>query len=234
MSDSPEQAPLDKGALRQKLIDAMKSEDARLKEIANLFLKESKRTDQDKNKLLEEVIKSANEILAVGGWQSSRFLTNVVKPLIAIKKAAEEELENRRTQKVEVGDVAPVAEDEQTVYISLFQSDGMDMGKWGIQLRSLERYIVGRPIYQDEAHARQRIRLRVRNPSSEAYVIFAVKKRDIITNPYQSEGLKDQYENPLIQLSEIAVDHGRIIGFVHQNILYHLIDGRLKKVGPVE
>lgn len=233
MADSSNQASDNKDELRQKLVDCMESEDARLKTIAEKFFKESKRTDQDKDNLLAEVIKSANEILAVGGWQDSRFLFNVVKPLIAIRNAAEKELLDRQSQKVKGADIAPLADDEEKVYISLFQSDGMDMSKWGIQLRSLERYIVGRPIYQDEAHVQQRIRLRVKNHASEAYVIFAVRKKDVITNPYQSQGLKDTHGNPLIQLSEVAVDHGRILGFVHQKTLYHLVDGRLKQVGPV-
>ena len=166
--------------------------------------------------------------MSAGDWDSSLFLRNTLKPLMHIKTEAELEL-NKLTAKAEdkILEMKPAAEDEAQVCISLFQSDGYNIGKWAVQLRSLERYIVGRPIYKSEEDAARRIKLRPAAAGNEAYVAIIVKKTDI--QPEGPAPLKDQFGHPLVLLKEIAVKNGRIVAFVHQEMRYHFVDGQLVK-----
>lgn len=173
------------------------------------------------------MITTVDHVMAGGDWESSLFLRNTIKPLMAIKTEAELELsrlEIKATEKSE--SMQPISENEVEVYISLFQSDGYNMSKWAMQLRSLDRYIVGRPIYINEADIEKRIRLRGAT-GNEAYVIVVVKKTDIQAE--QGAPLKDQFEHSLLLLKEIALKTGRIIAFVHQGTRYHFVDGQLIK-----
>ena len=118
-------------------------------------------------------------------------------------------------------------ENEIEVYISLFQSDGYNINKWSMQLRSLDRYVVGRPVYQHEADAQKRVRLREAATANEAYVVVAIKKSDIQPANAFATTLKDQFDLPLLSLKETAVRNGRINAFVHQGKRYGFVDGQL-------
>jgi len=113
----------------------------------------------------------------------------------------------------------------------LFQSDGYNINKWAMQLRSLDRYTVGRPVYQSEADVQKRIRLRSAAAGNEGYVIVTIRKADIQSPDPFASPLKDQFDHPLLVLKEIAVRNGRIVAFVHQGICYHFVDGQLIKQG---
>lgn len=215
--------------LRKKLLDCLNRENTQFSAIANQLIEKGHHSDADKIQLLQAIIETVDRVLAAGDWESSLFLKNTAKPLKAIKAEAETELADRqgRTTQKHIK-IAPLSEDEQEVYVSLFQSDGYNKGKWAVQLRALSRYVVGRPIYQHEADIQKRIRLRAAS-ENEAYVIVAVKKKDVLSDPFQTNVLKDQYDHPLVQLKETAVQNGRIISFVHNKVRYHFVDGRLSK-----
>lgn len=218
--------------LKKKLLECLDKEAREFSDIARDYFSKGQLSKEDKLGLLHAVINAVDHVVAGGDWNSSLFLKNTIKPLIAIKAEAEAELnslEEKAGQKSIT--IKPPAADEIDVYISLFQSDGYNINKWAMQLRSLDRYTIGRPVYQGEAEIQKRIRLRSAASGNEAYVIVTIKKADIQASDPLAAPLKDQFEHPLILLKETAVRNGRIIGFVHQGTRYHFVDGQLIKQG---
>lgn len=215
--------------LKKKLLECLDKEARQFSEIARSYFVKEHLSKEDRKGMLIAVINTVDHVLAGGDWSSSLFLRNTIKPLTAIKTEAELEL-NRLQMKAEEKSITiqPAAENEVEVYISLFQSDGYNIGKWAMQLRSLDRYIVGRPVYQNQMDVENRIRLRAAGVS-EAYVAVIIKKTDIQAGG--STPLKDQFEHPLLLLKETALRNGRIVTFIHQGMRYHFVDGQLVKQG---
>lgn len=214
--------------LKKKLLECLDRESRQFSEIARSYFNKEQLSVEDKTGLLRAVIETVNHVMSAGDWDSSLFLRNTLKPLMQIKGEAELEL-NKLTAKAEENVVAMqgVGVDEMEVYISLFQSDGYNIGKWAMQLRSLERYIVGRPVYKTEEDMGKRLKLRAAAAANEAYVAVIVKKTDV--NPEGPSPLKDQFGHPLVTLKEVALKNGRILAFVHQDVRYRYIDGQLVK-----
>src|SRR3990167_2855785 len=215
--------------LKQKLLECVDKEARQFSEVARSYFVKDHLSKEDIKGMLTAVINTVDHILTGGDWNSSLFLRNTIKPLMALKTEAELELSRLEMKAEEKAvTVQAAAENEVEVYISLFQSDGYNVCKWAMQLRSLDRYIVGRPIYRNQADVEKRIRLRATG-GNEAYVAVIVKKTDI-----QADGpapLKDQFEHPLLLLREMALRNGRVVAFVHQGIRYHFVDGQLLKQG---
>ncbi|MCX7120171.1 MAG: Dot/Icm secretion system protein IcmQ [Gammaproteobacteria bacterium] len=217
--------------LKQQLLECLDKEAREFSDFARKFFSKETLSKEDKAGLLNAVITAVDHVMGAGDWESSLFLKNTIKPLMAIKTEAELELAKLEIKASEqFASAAPVLEDEATVYISLFQSDGYNINKWAMQLRSLDRYVVGRPIYQNEEDIEKRIRLRAAGAGNEAYVVVTVKKIDI-QSAVNAAPLKDQFDHPLLLLKESALKKGRIIVFVHQGVRYHFVDGQLIKQG---
>ena len=215
--------------LKRKLLECIDKEARQFSEIARTYFVKDHLSKEDKTGLLNSVINTVDHVMAGGDWNTSLFLRNTIKPLMAIKAEAELELSKLQMKADEKSvTIQPATENESEVYISLFQSDGYNVGKWAMQLRSLDRYVVGRPIYRNQTDVEKRIRLRAAG-GNEAYVAVIVKKVDIQADA--GAPLKDQFEHPLCLLKEAALRNGRIVAFVHQEIRYHFVDGQLIKQG---
>lgn len=212
--------------LKKKLLECVDNEARQFSEIARAYFDKEPLSKEDKIGLLTAIINAVDHIVEAGDWESSLFLRNTVKPLLAIKADAVaelSELQQKATQKSVT--ITAAADNEVEVYISLFQSDGYNINKWAMQVRSLDRYMVGRPVYQQETDVEKRIRLRNAG-ANEAYVAVIIKKTDIQADPF-SAPLKDQFDHPLLLLKETALKKGRIRAFVHQGTHYHFVDGQL-------
>ena len=214
--------------LKKKLLECLDQEAKHFSEAARAYFAKGVLSDEDKVGLLNAIITTVDHVIDAEEWDSSLFLRNTLKPLKAIREQAQAELSRygEQTQERKTLRDIPIADNEVEVYISLFQSDGYNTGKWAMQLRSLNRYIVGRPVYANEKDVQDRIRLR--GTQNEAYVAVVVKKSDIQSG---AANLKDQYDHPLVTLKEVALNGGRIVAFLHQGIRYQLIDGQLVKQG---
>lgn len=213
--------------LKKKLLECLDQEARQFSEVARSYFVKDHLSKEDKKGMLTAVINTVDHVLAGGDWNCSLFLRNTIKPLMAIKTEAELELSRLEMKAEEKAIIIQAATDNEVeVYISLFQSDGYNIGKWAMQLRSLDRYIVGRPIYQNQGDVEKRIRLRAAG-GNEAYVAVIVKKTDIQLDAMAP--LKDQFEHPLCLLKELALRNGRIVAFVHQGIRYYFVDGQLIK-----
>ncbi|OGT26875.1 MAG: Dot/Icm secretion system protein IcmQ [Gammaproteobacteria bacterium RIFCSPLOWO2_02_FULL_42_14] len=217
--------------LKKRLLECIDKEAKHFSESTRAYFEKEELSLEDKTGLLQAVVAAVDHVLKAGDWDSSLFLRNLVKPLIAIKTEAQMELDRQhvKTDVLHIPVIAPPANDELQVYISLFQSDGYNMLKWAMQLRSLSRYVIGRPVYQNEADVEKWMRLRAGLPT-EAYVAVIVKKSDIQVDPMKP-ALKDRYDHPLLELQETALQRGRIVSFVHQNIRYYFANEQLVKQG---
>ncbi len=231
MDNTPTSLPEFKGQdLKKRLLECLDREARQFSETARTYFNKELLSKDDKIGLLTAVITMVDHVMSAGDWNSSLFLRNTLKPLIAIKTEAQEELERYHVKLQETHHVTkPLLENEVEVYISLFQSDGYNINKWSMQLRSLSRYIIGRPVYALETDVQKRMRLRDVATASEAYVAVAVKQSDIQPADPFSPPLKDQFDLPLIVLKEVAIRHGRINAFVHQGMHYRFVDGQLIK-----
>lgn len=217
--------------LKRQLLECIDKESRQFSADIRDYFAKGVLSKEDKAGLLNAIITAISHVLEGGDWNNSLFLKNTLKPLSAIKAEAEAELlklEAKATAKTY--QIEKPAENEVEVYISLFQSEGLNINKWAMQLRSLERYIVGRPIYQNATDIAKRIRLRSA-AGNEAYVSVIIKKLDIqpSVDPF-APPLKDQFDHPLLMIKDIALRKGRITGFYHQSIRYHFVDGQLIKV----
>src|SRR3990167_7931638 len=213
--------------LKKKLLDCLDREARQFSEIARDYFNKDQLSKEDKTGLLKAVINTVDHVMSAGDWDSSLFLHNTLKPLMQIKSDAELELSRLDLKADEKAVTLPAGVDEVEVYISLFQSDGYNIGKWAMQMRSLERYMVGRPVYQNEMDVEKRIRLRA-SGGNEAYVVVVVKKKDVMPQPLAG-ALKDQFDHLLLTLKERAVSSGRITAFIHQGVRYYFVDGQLIK-----
>lgn len=214
--------------LKKKLLACLDKEAGQFSELVQVYFSKDSLSKDDKTSLLSAIIATVDHIAEAGDWQSSLFLRNTIKPLLEIKAEAVTELDRLQVHAAQKkGASVSISSNEVEVYISLFQSDGYNMNKWAMQLRSLERYILGRPVYPNEADMLGRIRLRNAG-TNEGYVIVAVKKTDVQSDTFATP-LKDQFDHPLIVLKENALKQGKIIAFVHQGVRYQYVDGQLIK-----
>lgn len=211
--------------LRRKLLACLDREARQFSSVARTYFTCGQLSEEDRVGLLRAVIDTVNHVCDAGDWESSLFLRNTIKPLTQIKAEAETELAKLSAKAEDkVSEHAkPLSKDEVEVYVSLFQSDGYNISKWSLQLRSLDRYVVGRPVYGSETDVLARLRARGQAAGNEAYVIVVVKKTDVLPKGDS----KDQYDYPLITLKEKALKSGRIIGFVHQGTRYQFVEGQL-------
>ena len=217
--------------LKQKLIECLDKESREFSATVRTYFTKGILSKEDKTGLLRSIITAIDHVMEGGDWSSSLFLKNTLKPLAAIKAEAEAEiakLEAKADSKI--APVAPPAEHEVEVYISLFQSEGYNINKWAMQLRSLDRYTVGRPIYQNAADIEKRVRLRAAN-GNEAHVAVIIRKADMQAADPFSPPLKDQFGHPLLQIKDVALRNGRITAFFHQGVRYLFVDGQLVKQG---
>ena len=215
--------------LKRKLLECLDREARQFSDIARAYFSKGQLSVEDKTGLLQTVIETVNHVSDAGDWQSSLFLRNTIKPLMQIKAEAELELAKLSVKADDTEMKAkPLSELEVEVYVSLFQSDGYNISKWAMQLRSLDRYVVGRPVYQSEEGVQARLRARTQASANEAYAVVIVKKTEILSAATGAV-LKDQFGHPLVTLKEKALKLGRIAAFVHQGVRYRFVEGQLVK-----
>lgn len=215
--------------LKRLLIDCAKNEKVNFVKIADAFYKQNYRNKSHYIEFCKEVIKAIDKVLSAGDWNDSLFLRNTVKPLRELREEAALIL----AQATRAVDQHPdqvtqqVAEDSVQVFISMFQSDGHNLQKWAMQLRSITKYLIGRPVYANEADVQKVIRMKLQQ-ASEAYIVVAIKKAAIRQDPFEPERF-DRYGNKLLMLTPGAVEVSNILRFVHYGKVYRFIDGHLVK-----
>lgn len=211
------------GLLKQSLLDALRDEKVNFMTIAEEFYHQPQRNDESYIALCREILKSLNQVLDAGNWDESLFLRNSVKPLKQLRERVLHILKTVTGEEADAKDALPAG--TQFVYVSLFQSKGHDLRQWEMQLRSLHRYMSGRPAYAREEDIESLIRSKI-SPEGDAYVILAVPLDAIREVEYMPTRL-DRQGRELVSLKEGAVTPDQIIEFVHVKKRYRFINGKL-------
>jgi intracellular multiplication protein IcmQ len=208
---------------KQQLVESIETESQRLKTLLDQFYAQTHRTENHYSQINDSILESIDKLLAAGDWEGSLFLRNAAKPL----KQAREEIIKLQQKMEDGGDLKhkkiTLTDDMQIVFISIYQSEGQDLGKWERQLRSLSNYTQGRPVYVNEEEVVRAIRAKLM-PGSEAYIKAVIKKKSILTT---TRPMKDRLEQPILSLIDGAVEPDNILEFVHMGKRYSFVDGHL-------
>lgn len=143
-----------------------------------------------------------------------RFVTDL------LNKLTEHLQTNLKTAEAEAKDVRPtIAEDEQPVYVYLFNAQGITLRSWHNMLtpKVFYEYSVNRPIYADKALIESLLRTKS-TKAQHAYLTIAIKKSDILSG----ETKKDAFDNPLIKVREGSLLINKLLSFTHNEQDYEL------------
>lgn len=113
----------------------------------------------------------------------------------------------------------------ETLYVVLFQVDSDNMLRWEIVLKAIKTVHAGRPIFKDEAAARQAT---VEQGNVKmGYAAVWVSETDIISTQ-SALAMKDAFGNQIVVLQPNALQASNIRYFVHGNgRKYDYIDYKL-------
>lgn len=113
----------------------------------------------------------------------------------------------------------------ETLYVVLFQVDSDNMLRWEIVLKAIKTVHTGRPIFKDEAAARQAT---VEQGNLKmGYAAVWVSETDIISTQ-SALAMKDAFGNQIVILQPNALQASNIRYFVHGNgRKYDYIDYKL-------
>jgi intracellular multiplication protein IcmQ len=214
---------------REQLLTVLRNENVHVEEAANELMESPSSSEEATHKYCKVVVASVDKILAAGDWDSSLFLKNVIKPIREMRNEAEQILTSQITVDESVVEAVPtLAENEVFLYVSLFQSKGHDLSLWEKQLKTLNRYLINRPVYAEEDNVKKVIRLKENN-TNEAYVVLRLDKKYIQKpNAFEVER-KDRYGNSLETVKPGVIVDSNIIELVYDGVRFRYIEGRLIK-----
>lgn len=121
------------------------------------------------------------------------------------------------------------SEEEQLVYVYLFNAHGIDLQTWHKMLRPsvFYEYSVNRPIYKEKADIEAFIRSK-QERVQHGYMTIAVKKDCIHSH---GETYKDNIGHPLLKVKEGSLRPEGVMHFAHNGILYLVGEnGNLQKM----
>lgn len=154
-----------------------------------------------------------------------RFIRDRLETLRSHTAAQLAELDEQLSEAIQV-----IAEDEQLVYVYLYNAHGISLPTWQKMLLSsvFYEYSVNRPIYHEQSHIEAFIRSRPNKPQ-HAYLTFIVKKAQVLTPPDAST-LQDAIGGRLLKIREGSLQFKKLVAFMHNGIEYTVKeDGQVTK-----
>lgn len=191
-------------------------------------------TPELQHELSEKIYEMVNQVEAIGQWDESLFLRNLINPFREVRAQAKERMDQlkglNRDEAIASELHYSCAEDERLIYILLFQNQGYNIKRWEQLLRSLELAIIGRPIYIEEDNVQHVISRKIDN-TNNAYAVAKVSKNDILLSTQDSElRRQDCYGYDLLTLEQGCLKSDHILGFVYQDLVYRWHNSRLKLI----
>lgn len=206
---------------RQSLVELIQAEIQAINKAAANILNADVLDKQESVAVIKQLIASMEQVLQVSDSEGSLFLRNTIRPVRSLYEKMlllQANLLDENKKKI----TAPaIPEGMIPVFISLFQTEGLNLDKWTMLVRYLSRYIQGRPIYREEEHVLKLIRRKIEN-NSDAYVVVAIKPEMIVDS-----SRIDRNGCELLTLLDQAVQTQYIIEFVHQHKRYCLVENKL-------
>lgn len=188
--------------------------------------KDSKELKEKLMRLINEAVSQDSKLradLKIG--DKFKFIRDRLQ---ALKQHVEEALLTIKVETEENKDV--LAEDEQLVYVYLFNAHGIDLQSWVKMVHPSVYYehSVNRPIYGDKSHIEAVIRNKT-NRIQHGYLTFAIKKNFILRK--DDEAPKDALGHPLLKIKEGTLKPDRLISLTHNGHTYVVNEkGGLEKV----
>src|SRR3989339_374282 len=209
--------------LRRVLLACLEKEQEEMRAILDEFYELPRRTEDDYARVNQKIIEILDHVINAGDWDSSFFLKNTIKPLKERRQEAEvikQELESEGVVAEQVfSSIKP--ENAVTLYVLLYQTEGMNLTKWEAQLKSILKVSQGRPIYREVERVENALRANLNRPS-EAYIKVLVDKNDLIDSARIPQ---DRFGNELTTVTVTAVRPENILEFVHQKKSYQFRNG---------
>jgi Dot/Icm secretion system protein IcmQ len=185
----------------------------------------------------EQEIKAALEIKKIldegienGPWRANLYLKGIKKKLEELREQFELGIGLEQIKEEQFTGSSSVnggSSNTSEIYISLYQSQGGNLHKWGEVIASLVRYSMGRPIYGDENDARAATRLTDRNPNN-SYVVVKVNPEAILPDSVEQPRF-DREGRKLIVLREGAINLRNVVRLVHSTGQYKFVGNFLVK-----
>ncbi|QRN03144.1 Dot/Icm secretion system protein IcmQ [Legionella sp. MW5194] len=186
--------------------------------------------DDDVQKQIDILIKTLNEAIDNGPWEDSNFLRVVGKNLREIRDNFIRQVGLNPEEKLKSAVNAlqrNLHNDQQLVFVSLYSSEGQNLQSWERIIANLQRQIISRPIYADEADIVNLIKSKEKK-INEAYLAIFINQSDLLLLPPDKTPL-DKLGRPLITLKDKAINLDNIVRFVHFSGVYTYLKGRLVK-----
>lgn len=180
----------------------------------------------DEKKANLEILKSLDEALEKGPWESSLFLKGIGKKLKDIRDKFKDEMgleEAKIANLTQSSTEIPLVE----VYVSLYQSEGNNIRKWHSVVATLVGHSVSRPVYKKEQDIVNALKAKDYKVN-DAYVVVKIKPEHILL-PADDRPTVDREGRELLTLREGAIKLNNIVRFVHISGEYKLIENALVK-----
>jgi hypothetical protein len=169
-----------------------------------------KNEQETKQKLMEFI----REVLAkdqalrdqYGVGEKFRFIREKLQAVLTY-------VENEITVTSDAASMQPeVQENEQVVYVYLFNSQGVALSSWRKMVHEsvLYEYSINRPIYSEKSQIDALIRSRP-NKLQHAYLSIIIKKPDIL----EQKTTKDAIGNTVLKIKEGSLKRNKILSFTH-------------------
>lgn len=213
---------------RRKLLAVFEAENKSMALLAEQYHAIEQRDEQLTANYCKKVVAAIDRILAAGDWDSSLFLRSVIKPVKRLQEEAKAVIGNAETNVANPAAAGVVASDHKVIYVSLYQAQGQSIAQWRMQLRTIDKHMVGRSIYLSEAGIKKMIRTKV-NSQNDAYAILQVKEEAFQESAFIGQQRVDRNGENLVVLKPGAVSMDNVIGFVHEKKYYSFVNGCLKK-----
>lgn len=179
----------------------------------------------------EAILNALDEAINNGPWDQSNFLRAIGKNLTDIRENFVNQLDTRTRQQIKadthLANRMALRSGQLEVFVSLYSADGTNFQSWERIVSNLPRQMISRPIYANEEHVREIIKLK-ENKQNEAYLGIYINQTDVIPlSPDKT--LSDKLGNVLLTLKDKTLDLENISRFVHSTGVYQFDRGRLLK-----
>ncbi|TAL59948.1 MAG: Dot/Icm secretion system protein IcmQ [Legionella sp.] len=179
----------------------------------------------------DAILKTLNETIDKGPWEKSSFLKVIGKNLRQIREEFIRMLGARTSAQLKaeshLANRVALRSGQQEVYVSLYSADGSNLQSWERIVANLPRQMISRPIYADEEHIKEILKIK-ENKINEAYVAIYINQLDILPLSAEKSSF-DKLGRALLSLKDKTLNLENISRFVHQTGVYRYERGHLIK-----
>ncbi len=213
-------------ALRESLLDQMQQETEQFRALVAEYDDRDPSDEAVTQHLCREIVNLVDRVLAIEGWELSLFLRNLMKPLIEAKEQAQAILDESGAAASNEEQAIELKDNEQLLYMTLYQAQGHDLQAWALQLKSIKHTMLGRPLYNNEEAAKAKVRAKV-DQSCDAYVVIRVHHDCQLELPDSIKRTGSQLEHKVIMLEQGCLSVDNIVEFHYMKHVYTFEKGQL-------